>query len=128
MNALTDAEEQGTNDSDGEEFDEHIGVPDDAIDEGATPGNAKKNNLRPRVPAPLRFNDAMDEPHNDKTYYPPTQLINADKHNLRAVVFEHMPTQLTTPGAKKIGKEEENAFLVELLYMSTQMTAKAGIK
>ena len=95
---VENAEEQGADDSNGEEFDERIGVlVDDGIDEGATPGNANRYNLRPRVPATLRFNAAVDEPHNDKTYYTPTHLINADKHNLRVVVFEHILTQLTSP-------------------------------
>ena len=90
--------DQGADSSDDEvdddvsEVDDDVSLaaPDEDIDEGATPGNAARYNLRPRVPAtnaaPQRFNVAMDEPHNAQTYYPPTQLLQVDRHNLRAVV------------------------------------------
>ena len=68
----------------------------------------------------------MDEPHNTQAYYPPTQLMQVDRHDLRAVAFEYMLHQLTEPG--KNTKEAEDAFLVEFAYMLTQMTANADIK
>jgi hypothetical protein len=53
--------------------------------------------------------------------------MQVNKHNLRAVVFECMLTQLTEPGAQRSTKEAEYSFMVEFAYMLTQMTARAGI-
>ena len=134
-----DAEDEGADpygsddDADDDDGDIAIAIPDPDIDEGATPGNAARYNLRPRAPtaAQQRFNAAMDEPHNAQAYYPPTQLLQVmqeNGHNLRAAVFETMLDKLTAPGRKRNAKEDEDAFLVEFAYMLTQMTARAGIK
>ena len=120
-----DSDDDDDGDDDGGDL---VDIPDGNVNEGTTPGNAARYNLRPRVPdaAQQRFNDVMDEPHSTQAYYPPTQLMQVDRHNLRAVAFEYMLHQLTEPG--KNPKEAEDAFLVEFAYMLTQMTANAGIK
>jgi hypothetical protein len=61
-------------------------------------------------------------------YYPPTQLFNVDKHNMRDVVFEYMLMQLTEPEAEKSGDDAEDAFLIGFAKVLIPMTAKAGIK
>ena len=86
-------------------------------------------NLRPRAPAQPNFKNAMDAPHDSKSYYPPTQLLQkalrkASQINFepeQRFAFEFILTQMATTctqmseraGLRKHGKDAEAALMAE---------------
>ena len=107
---------------DDDEFDDEgaMNEPDDDINEGATNGDATRyNNLRPHIPVARRFNQAMDEPHNTQTYYPPTQLVlNVADGDLRSLIYEYTLTQMMAKaGIRKHGKAAEAALMTEFAQL-----------
>jgi hypothetical protein len=60
------------------------------------------------------FHDAMDNPHNGKSYYPPTQLMQ-----LTTYVYDgHVMTQMTAKaGIKKHGKAAKEALMLEFAQL-----------
>ena len=78
-----------------------------AAEEGAPEQGTHKYNLRNRTANPSNhFKQAMDEPHDSKSYYPPIQLLQTTR----------LPT----------GTDDINKYIFG--YIMNQMTAKAGIK
>ena len=75
-----DSDDNGTNeDDDNDEGARDTRTADDGDDEGARDtGTAEqpqpRYNLRERTGATNKFKDAMDNPHDGKSYFPPTQL------------------------------------------------------
>ena len=100
------------------------GAQDNNDNEGATGADAEEsnaeNNIRPynlraRGPTQARFNEVMDNPHDAKSYYPPTQLLQRG-HIADAIryVFAHVMTQMTAKaGIKKHGRAAVAALMQE---------------
>ena len=92
-------------------------------DEATNAGNdARPYNLRHRGPTPTaRFKEAMDNPHDGKSYYPPTQLT---QHAVIAAaiqrVYGFVMTQMTAKaGIKKHGRAAEEALMREFAQFET---------
>jgi hypothetical protein len=84
--------------------------------EGTNASNVDRlYNLRERRTAHARFNEAMDNPHNNKSYYPPTQLIQRGTiAEAIRYVFGHIMTQMTAKaGIRKHGRAAEAALMQE---------------
>jgi hypothetical protein len=63
------------------------------------------------------FKLAMDQPHSNKSYYPPRQFIQNCRIN-RKVVFKHVVTQMSAKAAIRIhGKAAEDALMAEFAQM-----------
>jgi hypothetical protein len=63
------------------------------------------------------FKLVMDQPHSNKSYYPPTQFVQ-DGHVNSKVVFEHVMTQMSAKaGIRKHGKAAEDALIAEFSQM-----------
>jgi hypothetical protein len=124
-----EVEEEGANDDD-EAVENHESADEDAgeeADEGAANDatgaqGADDNettihttyNLRHRVPRETRnFQNAMDNPHSGKSYYPPTQLVQHT--DPRKIIFGHIMTQQMSAraGIKKFGRAAEEALMSE---------------
>ena len=109
------AENEGAHDTNNHE---HEG----AKNEGAPNANnndheteePSRYNLRERgMGHSTRFRDAMDNPHDGKSYYPPTQLMQ-----LKRYVYGHVMTQMTAKaGIKKHGKAAEEALMMEFAQL-----------
>ena len=120
--------EPGAPDEEAGALGEEPGAPpnDDAIDEeeGApTEADAEVEQLpryalRPRGQARTgHFKQVMDQPHSDKSYYPPMQLMK-DGHVNRCVVFAHVMNQMSAKaGIRKHGKAAEDAMMAEFSQM-----------
>jgi len=77
-------------------------------------------NLRPRGAKTNTFNEAMDEPHNSKSYYPPKQFVQSGTNieEKKKLVFGHVMTQMTAmAGIKKHGKAAEAALMAEFAQL-----------
>jgi hypothetical protein len=74
--------------------------------------------LRPRNATRTgNFKLAMDQPHSNKSYYPPRQFIQNGRIN-RKVVFEHVLTQMSAKAAIRIhGKAAEDALMAKFARM-----------
>jgi hypothetical protein len=84
-------------------------------------------NLRHRAPnqGGRHFKEAMDNPYNSKSYFPPAEQLvqvtgNATKTNIdtNKRIFAHIMTQMTAKaGLKKYGKEAEIALMKEFTQL-----------
>ena len=101
--------------------------------------NPRTYNLRDRQQRRGVFKDAMDNPHDGKSYFPPArQFVQTDRHlifahvmaqmsnetcmiaNDRQLVLAHVMTQMSAKaGIKKHGKAAENAMLAEFSQLET---------
>ena len=88
-------------------------------DQGHTP----RYDFRARAPtARHTFRSAIDNPHNSKSYYPPTQLLqNVSSINMEAekhFVFNYIFTQMSAnAGIRKHGKAAETALMKEFTQL-----------
>jgi hypothetical protein len=104
---------------------EDEGAPMDGA--GESP-HAQPYNLRQRLPPTNAFKHAMDTPHNSKSYFPPTQLLQ------RGLSFAQLMNQVagTAPirdHVKMHGKTSETAIMKHVFgFIMNQMSAKAGIR
>jgi Reverse transcriptase (RNA-dependent DNA polymerase) len=101
------------------------GAPnDDDDDESETEELADDGpayHLRARGPTQVRFQDAMDYPHDGKSYYPPTQLLqqgtlrtHGNIDATRRHIYGFIMTQMTArAGIKKHGQRAEAALMRE---------------
>ena len=96
--------------------------PDPEEDEGTAPEHheqgAPRYNLQTRNPARHAiFNKAMDQPHGDKSYYPPMQLMQDGQVNIIAV-FGYIMNQISAKVAiRKHGKAAKDARMAEFAQM-----------
>ncbi|KAI2508903.1 Reverse transcriptase (RNA-dependent DNA polymerase) [Fragilaria crotonensis] len=105
---------------------------EDAVLNDATEGGAateRPYNLRQRLPAASTFKQTMDTPHDGKSYFPPTQLLQQDGHS-----FAQLMNQLAGSGnireqIKRHGKTAETTLMKHVFgFIMNQMSAKAGIR
>ena len=84
-------------------------------------GEPKRYNLRERGEATARFNDAFDNPHDGKSYYPPTQLTQkGDIADAIKRVYGFIMTQMTAKaGIKKHGRAAEEALMQEFAQLES---------
>ena len=84
-------------------------------------------NLRERGPTHVRLQDAMDNPHNGKSYFPPTQLLQHGYHYahghidvIRRRIYGYVMTQMTArAGIQKHGKLAEAALMQEFAQLES---------
>ena len=113
------------------------------VDEGAFEEQPRYN-LRPRGQTRTNFNSAIDNPHNDRSYFPPTQLAMANSNqqdtqlddlaSLQRYAFtfiiKHMAATCTQMservGLRKHGKAAEEALMKEFTQLE-QMNAYVSI-
>ena len=118
-----DDAERGAPDNNAEE-----GAPDDedaAEDDDNAPGQgAHTYNLRARTTNPgNQFKQAMDEPHDSKSYYPPVQLLQATHptkgtDNIHKYIFGYIMNQMTAKaGIKKHGQAAVAALMSEFAQL-----------
>ena len=103
-----------------EEVDE-LDEPDDNDDPPNDGDNddARPYNLRERGTATNRFNNAMDNPHDGKSYFPPTQLTQQGTVvDTIKRVYGFIMTQMTAKeGIKRFGKAAEVALMQEFAQL-----------
>jgi hypothetical protein len=97
---------------------------DDGDDEGAHDTGERRTaeqpryNLRERTGATHYFKDAMDNPHDGKSYFPPTQLTQKGIVDTIKLIYGKVMTQMTAKkGIKKFGQEAIAALLQEFSQM-----------
>ena len=100
-------------------------------------------NLRRRGQVRASFNSAMDNPHNDRSYFPPTQLAMTDQQDIQlddlaslqrhafTFIIKHMVATTRTQmservGLRKHGKAAEEALMKEFTQLE-QMNAYVSI-
>jgi len=114
--------EEGNEGHDNEDDDEATPVVETVEEENGGPAQ----NLRPRGgPRRATFADAIDEPHNSKSYDPPRQFVQHDRatgsmnmKDKKNFIFAHVMTQMTAKaGIKKHGKEAEVALMQEFAQL-----------
>jgi hypothetical protein len=97
------------------------GAPEDGDTER---GEVRPYNLRPRTDVRGTFNQAMDAPHDGRSYFPPMQLlqrgsrITSHATNRFRFIFGYIMNQMTaTAGIKKHGKAAEAAIMREFAQL-----------
>ena len=76
-------------------------------------------NLRTRNTRNDTFKQAMDNPHNGKSYFPPTHLLQHEQlEDVKRYVFAHVMTQMSAKVAiRKHGKAAEAAMMQEFAQL-----------
>jgi hypothetical protein len=99
-------------------------------DQGAPPLTPRYN-LRPRGEPRATFNEAMDAPHDERSYYPPTQLLQQARASAQSrgpsFAFDFILAQLTAnvtlnqmtekAAIRKHGKAAEAALMTEFAQL-----------
>ena len=101
-------------------------APEGQGDQGENQTNeGRKYNLRQRTGQAKSFKDAIDEPHNSKSYYPASQLtqlssirVNPKKVKKAAFTFAHVLTQMSARAAlRKHGQAAKDALMEEFAQL-----------
>jgi len=110
---LDHAAAQGAHDHEPTRFEDD---DDDDQEQEHAPGY----NLRARKGKTNAFKEAMDNPHNSQSYYPPKQFLQkgGSLEEKKKFVFGHVMTQMTAKaGIKKHGKAAEEALMMEFAQL-----------
>ena len=87
-------------------------------------------NLRQRLPATSStFKQAMDTPHDGKSYFPPTQLLQQEGHSFAQLMNQLAGSANIRGQVKRHGKTAETTLMKHVFgFIMNQMSAKAGIR
>jgi hypothetical protein len=87
-------------------------------------------NLRQRLPATSStFKQAMDMPHDGKSYFPPTQLLQQEGHSFAQLMNQLAGSTNIREHVKRHGKTAETTLMKHVFgFIMNQMSAKAGIR
>jgi hypothetical protein len=122
---MEDEEDDTPNANDDDEGVNDVINYDDDDDEPAREEDAvnmpdRPYNLRARKDKHGGFNDAMDNPHDGKSFYPPTQLTQLDT-NIRKRLFGYAMTQMTAKARiRKFGEAALTALIQEFGQLEDQ--------
>ena len=122
-----------------DDIEEDEGAPTDDHDDDDPPDDhPPAYNLRPRTTGTTSFRSAIDQPHSNKSYFPPTGLAQLGMDNngkttlahLQHYAFNFVLTQLATTftqmseraGLRKHGKVAEAALMAEFAQLENMNT------
>ena len=118
---------EGTEDDEngGDEGADERDISDDDSDDDEAPDtddqratDQPRYGLRERTGTARNFKDAMDDPHDGKSYFPPTQLTQAGLVDTIKFIYGKVMTQMTAKkGIKEFGQEAMAALMQEFAQM-----------
>ncbi|KAI2512761.1 Reverse transcriptase (RNA-dependent DNA polymerase) [Fragilaria crotonensis] len=125
-------EDEGAQPYETENADEDEGAQQHATEDAVLhDATERPYNLRQRLPANKNntFKQAMDTPHDGKSYFPPTQLLQQEGHSFAQLMNQLAGSSNIREQVKRHGKTAETTLMKHVFgFIMNQMSAKAGIR